>query len=177
MMFISIGIGSVLAIGLITVVSLATGGKVTGTTIPGQPALVGTSIKPFTLPELSGGKVTMPWAKGHPSVLVFFASWCTVCQGETPKIASYLNTHNTGKVDVIGIDANDQNGAAAAYVKKDHFNVPIAVDASGNVTSSTFGFEQLPETVFLNAKGVVTSVYYGAIPVSTLKSGIAALNA
>jgi len=150
---------------------------VTGTTVAGQPALVGKSIKSFTLPSIKGGDITMPWASGKPTVLIFFASWCTVCAHETPEVASYLNSHSTGKVDVVGIDANDEMSAAQTYVKKDHFNVPVAFDASGNVTSGTFGFEQLPETVFINAKGVVTSVYYGAIPVKTLASGIASLNA
>lgn len=176
MMFISIGIGTLVAVIMITVVSVLTGGKVTGTTIPGQPALDGTSIKAFSLPALNGGTVTMPWASGHPTALIFFASWCTVCQSETPEVAKYLSTHGTGKVSVVGIDANDELGAARAYVTKDHVHFPVAFDASGNVTSGTFGFQQLPESVFVNAKGVVTNVYYGAIPVKTLAADIAALN-
>ena len=43
------------------------------------------------------------------------------------------------------------------------------------MTTGIFNFATLPETVFVNATGVVVAVYFGAIPKSCLASGIAAL--
>jgi thiol-disulfide isomerase/thioredoxin len=98
MMFVSIGIGTVVAVGLIVVVSILTGGNVS--TAGGQPtnSLVGKSVSTFTLGGLNGGTVTAPWATGHPGVLIFFASYCGPCTAEMPVVPKYLRTHNQGAV-------------------------------------------------------------------------------
>ena len=152
MMFVSLGLGAVIAIALITVVSVLTGGKVTNSNAPPKAALDGTRIASFSTSGLNGGLQRAPWSSGHPSVLVFFASWCGPCQGEIPKLAKYVITHSEGNVEVVGIDAGDQRGAALA-----------------------FKFAALPETVFLNAKGVVQSVHVGAIGVTQFAAGIKSL--
>jgi hypothetical protein len=51
----------------------------------------------------------------------------------------------------------------------------VAFDPNDVVTSGIFQFESVPETVFVSKDGVVEQVYFGAIPVSQLKSGIASL--
>jgi hypothetical protein len=53
----------------------------------------------------------------------------------------------------------------------------VIFDPSGNVTTGIFQFGQIPETVFVTARGVVTKVYYGAIPTKQLISGIKELKA
>jgi thiol-disulfide isomerase/thioredoxin len=160
---------------LIAVVSALTGGKVTsggrGVVLP-TSKLVGHHVQSFKLAGLSGGEIHAPWTQGHASVLIFFASWCTPCQGEMPKVAAYIRAHSPSPVDVVGVDANDERSAAQAFVKKDGVTFPVAFDANGTVTSGVFGFQELPESVFVNAKGVVVKVYFGAIPERVLASGI-----
>lgn len=168
----------VLAVILIAVVSAFTGGNVTsggsGKVLP-TTKLVGEHVKSFTLAGLNGGEVHAPWTQGRASVLIFFASWCVPCQGEMPKVAAYIRAHSPGPVEVIGIDANDEHSAAQAFVKKDGVTFPVAFDANGTVTSGDFGFAELPESVFINKKGVVTNVHFGAIPTRALAAGIKAL--
>jgi thiol-disulfide isomerase/thioredoxin len=174
MMFVSLGLGTVVAIALIAVVSVLTGGKATpnnGTT----SALVGTHVKSFSLGGLNGGTQSAPWTSGRASVLIFFASWCGPCKSEMPKVVAYLRTHDPSPVEVLGIDANDERGAARAFVNKDRVTFPVAFDANGIVTSGVFSFLTVPESVFINAKGVVTRVYFGAIPVKELSQGIKSL--
>lgn len=175
MMFVSIGIGTVVAIALIVVVSILTGGKVTSGGNAPKSALVGQHIKSFSLPGLNGGTETAPWSSGHASVLIFFASWCGPCKSEMPKVAKYISTNSPSPIQVLGMDANDSLGAARAFIKKDGVTFPVAVDPHGSITSGVFGFQNVPETVFLNAKGVVTDVYYGAIPKKRLVAGIESL--
>ncbi len=176
MMFISLGLGTLLAVIVIVGVSYLTGGSSTPTSTP-PPALVGTRVAAFTLPGLSSGTITPPWRDHHPAVLIFFASWCGPCQGEMPAVARYLGDHHVAPVRVIGVDANDQRGAARQFVARDHVTFPVGFDANGVVTNQVFHFDTLPETVFVNARGIVTSVHFGAIPVSQLAGGIRALSA
>jgi thiol-disulfide isomerase/thioredoxin len=166
-------IGLALAVALIAVVSVLTGGKVTNDT--GRPELVGHHLKGFTLAGLNSGEVKAPWESGHPSVIVFFASFCIPCQGEMPKVAAYIRTHSSGDVKVLAIDADDERSAAQKMIKKDGVTFPVAFDPDGVVTSGTFGFEEVPESVFVNAHGVVTGVHNGAIPARDLAAAISSL--
>jgi thiol-disulfide isomerase/thioredoxin len=176
MMMVSIGIGIALAVALIAVVSVLTGAKVSDNhVVLPKTELVGKHVQDFTLDGLGGGTEGAPWTHGRASVLVFFASWCVPCRGEIPRVATWVRTHDTGPVEVLGIDANDERAAAQAFVRKDGVTFPVAFDADGTVTSSVFGFAQLPETVFISAKGVVTGVHFGAISNAELARGVKAL--
>ena len=57
-------------------------------------------------------------------------------------------------------------------VKKDDVTFPVAFDPNGAVTTGIFGFGEVPESVFVNAKGVVTEVYFGASHEQELAQGI-----
>ena len=175
MMWISIGIGTVVAVALIAVVSVLTGGKVTNGDVAPTSALVGKHVKGFTLDGLNGGTLKAPWESGRASVEVFFASYCGPCQGEMPKIAAYIRHHDPNPVEVLAIDAIDDRSPAQAMVKKDDVTFPVAFDPNGVVTTGIFGFGEVPESVFVNAKGVVTKVYFGAIPEQQLAKGIKSL--
>lgn len=166
--------GAALAVAAaIAVTSVLTGGS-TGGPAPAS-ALVGHRVGAFTLPGLSGGAERDPWASHRPSVIVFFASWCAPCQREMPRLAAYLRTHVRAPVVVLGVDALDASGAARAFVARDHVTFPVASDPSGQVTNGDFGFATLPETVFVNAHGVVTDVHFGAISNARVAAGVATL--
>lgn len=174
---IAIGIGVILVIGLVAALSSLTGGKAPDTSESSTSQLVGQRIKDFSLGGLNGGTVKAPWESGRPSVLVFFASYCGPCEGEMPKIASYIRTHNPSPVYVLGVDAIDERSSAQAMVRRDGVTFPVAFDPNGAVTNGVFGFGQIPESVFLSAKGIVEKVYYGAIPETQLAQGIKMLMA
>jgi len=170
-----IGMGTAIGIIAVVVVSIFTGGHVTNG--DGEPTsnLVGKSVASFSLSGLTSGTVVAPWKSHHAAVLIFFASWCGPCQSEMPKVAAYLRQHNEGSIHVVGIDANDERGAAKTFVKKSGVTFPVAFDANGVVTAQTFKFLTLPETAFVRADGIVNQVYFGAIPKDTLVQDIAAL--
>lgn len=173
MMFVSLGIGVVLAALLIGAVSLLTSGRGTsGSASTPTSALVGTTAKGFELGGLFGGVVRSPWTQGRPSVLIFFASDCGPCRHEMPLVASYVRRHHLAPVSVVGVDVVDARAAAQRFVRQDGVTFPVAFDPTSAVTTGIFGFMGIPETVFLNGRGVVTNVYSGAIPPAQLASGI-----
>ena len=170
-----VGLGTTIAIIAIVVVSIFTGGHVTTNNNEPTSALVGKSVATFSLSGLKSGTVEAPWKSHHAAVVIFFASWCGPCKSEMPKVASYLRHHNEGSIRVIGIDAYDERDAAVSFVKTSGVTFPVAFDPNGTVTTRIFNFLTVPETVFVSAKGIVTQVYFGAIPKSVLVKGIAVL--
>ncbi|MGH9019684.1 MAG: TlpA family protein disulfide reductase [Acidimicrobiales bacterium] len=163
------------AVAAVTVTSVLTGAS--PTTGPPKSALIGTRVASFRLAGLNGGVVRAPWGSGHPGVVIFFASWCTPCQHEMPALAAYVATHVGAPVQVVGVDALDAAASARRFVAKDGVGFAVASDPNGQVTSGEFGFQTLPETVFVNARGVVTDVKYGAISNARLSQGVATLGA
>ena len=172
MMLVSLGLGAVLALSLISTVTYLTSPS-TSTTQP-QPALVGTTIKPLELPGLrptdSSQRIPL---KNTPTVLVFFASWCGPCHQEMPELVWYVKHRLNSAVTLIGIAANDKAAAARAFLDEHHASFPAVSDEGGTATSTVFGFSSLPETVFIDAKGVVRHVVYGAVTSRDLDTNIA----
>jgi cytochrome c biogenesis protein CcmG/thiol:disulfide interchange protein DsbE len=138
---------------------------------------VGSDVPRFAIPgvNVSGpvGIPTLASAKGHQSVLVFFASWCGPCKAEMPKLASAISHGAAGTARIIGVAVYDHPASLAAFVTSNHITFPVGNDASGQVAAGEFGFPALPETVFVNASGKVTSIHFGATTPALLKSGLA----
>lgn len=175
MMFISLGAGTVVAVVLIVVVSLLTGGRVTSPSASTN-ALVGTHLADFRETGLSGATVNAPYATHHPTIFLVFASWCDPCKKEIPRLAAWLASHSTGRVDVVGVDYQDAPASARAFVTRSALRIPIMQDGSGNVVSGIFHLAAgIPDTVVVSAQGVVTNVIPGPLSTSALARAVSSL--
>jgi cytochrome c biogenesis protein CcmG/thiol:disulfide interchange protein DsbE len=175
MMFVSIGIGAVLAVALIVVVSVLTGGTVkSGTTPP--PALVGQTLTKWSQAGLDGSTVRAPWDTGHATVVVIYASWCGACRTEFPELSKYLATHRLGEVSLLGVDVQDTRAKATAFLERNHVTMTSISDPQASVYGR-FLLSGIPDTIFVTAKGVVQNMTIGAISPAKFATGVAALNA
>jgi cytochrome c biogenesis protein CcmG/thiol:disulfide interchange protein DsbE len=138
----------------------------------GKSPLVGKTVPNFSLPELAvdgkaaTGSVSPTDFVGHPLVINFFASWCTACQAETPMVASVAQglTH---KVDFLGIDENDTNTKALAFIAQDHIEYPVVTDHAS--LQGKYLLIGLPTTVFVAADGKVAGVVQGQMTQKVLE--------
>jgi len=122
---------------------------------------VGSPAPAFALPRLGGGApVTLAATHGSPTVVNFFASWCRDCQAELGNFAT-LAARTAGRVDIVGIDANDADGSAArALLTAAHATYPVGVDSQA-ATATAYLLTALPVTFFLDAQGRVVHVSFG----------------
>jgi len=135
----------------------------------------GTVGPSFTLPALGGGApVTLAAFRGTPVMVNFFASWCPDCRRELAAVASVAKA-NSGRVAVVGVDANETSGAAAErLLAAAHATYPVAEDATAKV-SSAYLVQALPVTYFLNAQGQVIGAALGPQTVASLGRWVARL--
>lgn len=175
MMLVSIGIGVVIAVALIVVVSIFTGGAVKNGTPP-PPALVGTTLTKWSQAGLNGEKVAAPWNAGHATAVVIFASWCGPCKAEFPALSRYLATHSLGRVSLLGVDEQDSRSAALAFLQKTHVKMTSIFDPQDGAYDR-FLLSGIPDTVFVTSRGVVENMQVGSISTKTFAADVAALNA
>jgi peroxiredoxin len=135
---------------------------------PGAPAPA------FSLPALSGSAaVGLTAAAGRPVVLSFFASWCDNCRQELATMAS-LAAAAGSDVRIIGIDVNDEAGAARQLLAQHHLSYPVAFDHS-DVVVARYGLVGLPTTVYLDAAHRIVGRTVGALTAGTGRAWLDAL--
>ncbi len=98
---------------------------------------------------------------GLPVVVNMWASWCEPCQSEFPTYQRASVAFGR-QVAFIGLDHNDHNGAAAAFLRQFPVTYPSYVDPHGDISSAMNAFQGVPQTFFFNRRG--TEVYDKAGP-------------
>ena len=151
-----------------------------GTKLPRE----GDELPKVSLPLLNGaGQLKLPGAstpKLRGTVVSFFASWCGPCRTELPMVVKTSKAYlqgGKGQVRFVGIDGLDQPSKAKAFLEQVGWTFPVGADTSFSVTSGTFGFQALPETIVADAHGVITYVKIGELSRAELTNALNALPA
>ena len=129
---------------------------------------LGSTAPGFTLPRLGGGPaVTLASTRGIPTVVNFFASWCPDCKAELAAFSA-LASRTAGRVTIIGVDSNDNNGATAqTLLTAANATYPVGVDPKATVAAS-YQIDALPVTYFLDGQGRVVHVSFGTQTLASL---------
>jgi thiol-disulfide isomerase/thioredoxin len=111
---------------------------------------------------LTGKDVSITSFRGHPVVLVFWASWCGPCHDEQPALnAAYAKWASRG-VAFLGIDINDTTTPALSFQSHLRVPYPSIADTSGTLAVD-YRIPSAPALVFLTTHGKVADVVLGAL--------------
>ena len=150
-----VGFIVLLSIGLVKAKKGETEGAVAGVQVNRQAA-------DFTLPLFGGGNITLSNLKGKPVVLNFWASWCPPCREEAPALQKVSQVYKDKDVTFIGVDIQDREADAQAFIKEFGVTYPNGPDIGGKITID-YGVRLLPVTFFINRDGVILTRWEGAI--------------
>ena len=146
-------VSALLAIGLINKEPVT--GR-SGVTRVGKPA------EPFTLPLFDGGEFVLAAQPGRPVVINFWASWCPPCRVEAPLLESVWRLYGERDVAFVGVNIQDTEEEAAAYLDEFGITYPNGMDADGRITID-YGVIGLPVTFFVERDGTVRRRWVGPI--------------
>lgn len=116
----------------------------------------------FELFSLDGKTFTEKELIGKTTLVVFWASWCDVCQQELPKVHDLREKLKGKPFQVIAIGFRDTEENIRGYVKSHStlFNFPVLYDA-GDRVATRFGAHVTPTLFLLNKKGELVVPYRG----------------
>lgn len=127
--------------------------------------IVGRQVPEFGLEPLSGTKnVASDELIGKPFVINFWASWCVSCRDEHALLVELGDRASLfGGFSVIGVNHRDSQSAALRFLDEyGHFSYPSGQDGRGRL-GIDFGVYGMPETFFVDAKGVVQARHVGPL--------------
>ena len=135
---------------------------------------VGKPAPDFTLPLLDGGELALSQYQGRPVVINFWASWCPPCRQEAVALEAAWRAHAGTGVQFIGVDLQDREADARAYIRDFGVTYPNGTDIGGKI-SVDYGVIGLPVTFFVSREGVVERRFVGAISRAKLEEWIGEL--
>jgi cytochrome c biogenesis protein CcmG/thiol:disulfide interchange protein DsbE len=128
------------------------------------------------LPNVRDGASDVAYVPGKPTVVNFWASWCTPCQKEMPAFERASKDY-AGKIAFVGIDSQDARVPAVAFLDDKHITYPSAYDPKGTLLRRFKLRQGLPQTLFLDSGGKVVDTVVGQVAESALQGKLRRLEA
>jgi cytochrome c biogenesis protein CcmG/thiol:disulfide interchange protein DsbE len=120
-----------------------------------------------------GPSLSLSAYSGQPVVVNFWASWCGPCYREAPFLETTWREYG-GRVKFIGIDVQDPEDKAAAFLDRFNFTFPNGKDPNMRLYID-YGLRGLPETFFIRADGTLSYRHIGEISEAQLAEQIEAM--
>jgi cytochrome c biogenesis protein CcmG, thiol:disulfide interchange protein DsbE len=129
---------------------------------------VGRAAPPLPRAVLAGPPAP---AKGHPELVVFWASWCGPCAQEAPALER-LSQSTAGRGRVVGVSASDSLAGARRFIRRYAWTFSNLRDADGNAASE-YRIATLPTSFVLDASGHIRAELRGPQDESALNRALA----
>lgn len=124
----------------------------------------------FSVATLDGSRFSLADHRGRPVLVYFFATWCTVCKAQSPRVVEAADRlGGNATVLALSIDPNERVSDVRDY-ERDHGDpagsrgVVFAVDDRGSTVSNTYTVVSIPKTVLVDAGGFFAWTETGVVP-------------
>jgi cytochrome c biogenesis protein CcmG, thiol:disulfide interchange protein DsbE len=125
--------------------------------------------------RLAGGEITLPslvaGARGRPSLVLFWASWCGPCEREAAAVERFSQSA-AGHGRIVGVDWSDARSGAQSFIRRFGWTFPTVRDADGAV-GNAYGLTGLPTTFVLDGGARIRAVLRGPQDERSLERALA----
>ncbi len=132
-----------------------------------HPPVVGQPAPNFALLDTDGKRVELASLKGKAVVVNFWATWCGPCKQEFPELEKANETLGNDVV-ILALDQAESPEKAAAFRDQFGAGFTILLDSYTAVASS-YRFDGIPDTVFIDRNGIVRDVVLGPLSAGTFR--------
>ncbi len=108
--------------------------------------------------------------KGRPLILNFWASWCYSCRAEARDFEAFWQRYKDKGVAVVGIAIQDTPAAALEFAKTYGKTYILGLDTEDGKAAIDYGVTGVPETYFIDRRGVLIHKEAGPVTAELLAS-------
>ena len=137
------------------------------------PVAAGDPVPDFDVALLDGGRLRAAELRGAPHLLIFWTTWCGVCEAEMPMYAALAARHP--RLRVVAVNA-DRDGEVPALVRayRDAHALPFPIALDQGALTRGFRVRMFPHVVVLDADGAIDAVFRGRSFERSLEAAITA---
>jgi cytochrome c biogenesis protein CcmG, thiol:disulfide interchange protein DsbE len=121
-------------------------------------------------PALARDRLSLAGLRGTPVVLNLWASWCTPCREEAPRLERAWRSSGPKGVLFLGLDIQDLRGDAQDFIGKYGATYP-SVREPGREIANSYGATGIPETYFIDRRGRAVAHVIGVVSTAQLAEG------
>ena len=127
-----------------------------------QSPLVAKKAASFTLTLFDGKAIRLEDFRGKALLINFWASWCIPCRAEARVLESAWQKYKDRGVVFLGINIQDREDDARAFMKEFGITYLNGRDESGKIAID-YGVWGIPETFFIDPQGRITYKHAGEL--------------
>ncbi len=121
----------------------------------------GANAPAFSLKDISGNVIESSHFLGKPTVVNFFATWCSPCREEIPGFVDVYNKYRDKGFELVGISLDtDTRENLPAFVMSHRIGYRILL-GDLDTARAYGGVSSLPTTFFIGKDGKIRNVHVG----------------
>ena len=127
----------------------------------------------FTGTATDGSPIDLASMRGKVVLISFFASWCSNCREDLPRVQAAATAH-AGRGLVVLPVSYLETADARAFLSSLGIALPSLIDVDNRI-GQTYGVSSLPVTVWVGRDGKVAAVVHGQLTQQLLDAELEAL--
>ena len=113
----------------------------------------------FSLTDLNGQPIKLSDHRGQAVIINYWSVYCEYCRDEMPALVKTYQA-NRDKLNIIGIDINDEPAEVQDFIHQLKITYPIVIDNTGDLVYK-YRITGRPTSIFINKNGIITGVVPG----------------
>jgi peroxiredoxin len=129
----------------------------------------------FLLETPNGGELRFSDLQGKAVLVNFWASWCTPCREEMPRIVRAFDERSSLEFLVLAVNLQENAGMVRNFADEFGMHFPIVIDRTGEVGQTwRIGgpVEGIPSSYFIDAQGIVRARVFGPLSEEALAENL-----
>jgi len=116
---------------------------------------VGSYAKDFQLDTITHQRFYLNQQKGKNVILIFWATWCSICKEEIIQMQEFLSNKNFQNINLVTICIDPENFNEIKKIKEGlNLNSTILLD-KGQKVSEKYGVQSIPVTFIIDRSGKI----------------------
>ncbi len=139
-------------------------------------AEVGRAGPDFLLETPQGGTLRLSDLQGQPVLLNFWATWCPPCREEMPELVAAYERYQAQGLVIVGVNLQEADEKVLEFAREFGIVFPLVIDRTsqvGEVWRLDGPVRGIPTSYFIDASGVIRSLYFGPMQEEAIEEGLA----